>query len=90
MNVLHLKDAFFLITAIALFFCDITGAFFYKLTDDLLKLKEAQDVLFVTLIRTKWNSWKPTWTQRIESFGKSMRCSCGITKSMAIFKLMLN
>ncbi len=44
MDILGLSDVFYIITAIAIFLCDIIGAFAFKLTADLMTTPESRDV----------------------------------------------
>jgi len=44
MDIIGFPDAFYLITAIAIFVCDIIGAFAFKLTADLMNTKESLDL----------------------------------------------
>lgn len=58
MDIIGLSDVFYIITAIAIFLCDIIGAFAFKLTADLMTTQEARDVEIILfgafLMNTKY------------------------------------
>jgi len=90
MDVLGFLDSYFLVTAIAVFFCDIPGSFIFNLTYDALTVHESHDVIFGIFYRTNSNSWKNICIEIIVLFGNNLKLIMCIIRSMDISRHMFN